>query len=56
MRRHKLHCISNRTFVIIEEDLVRAFNLDEPGTWAEEIQTNDGILLKFQRESGPDKH
>lgn len=48
---HKLHRISNRTLVIIEEELVQALKLDEDESWVEEIPTNEGILLRLQRKS-----
>lgn len=54
MNKHKLHRISNHTLVILDEALVKALGLDQFETWVDEILTNDGILLRFQRESGPD--
>lgn len=54
VNKHKLHRISNHTLVILDEALVKALGLDQFETWVDEILTNDGILLRFQRESGPD--
>ncbi len=43
-KRHKLHRISNYTFVIINEDLVQALKIDE------EMLIEEGIVLRIQRD------
>ena len=35
--------------VVIDEILVEQFSIDDESTWFEQIQTEDGILLKIQR-------
>jgi hypothetical protein len=42
----KAHCISNRVFVVIDEALVKRLQINENDTWFEQIQTEDGILLR----------
>ena len=43
--------------VVIDEMLVQQLSIDDENTWFEQIQTEDGILLKIKRNSsyGPDK-
>ena len=45
----KAHCISNRTFVIIDDNLVKNMKIDEENTWFEQEQTENGILLRIRR-------
>ena len=45
----KAHRISNKTIVVIDEILVERLSIDDENTWFEQIQTEDGILLKIQR-------
>jgi hypothetical protein len=39
--------------VVIDESLVKKFQIDEQYTWFEEIPTSDGILLKITQCSEP---
>jgi hypothetical protein len=43
----KAHCISEKTFVVIDDSIVRDLSIND-GTWFEQIQTDDGILLKIR--------
>jgi hypothetical protein len=43
----KLHRISNKTLVIIDEAIISRIGIDKENTWVEEIVTEDGILLKI---------
>jgi hypothetical protein len=43
----KLHRISNRTLVVIDESLVEQFLIDKNDIWVEQLATDNGILLKF---------
>jgi hypothetical protein len=45
------HCISNTTFVVIDETLVKRLRIKEENTWLEQVQTenDDGILMKIRR-------
>jgi hypothetical protein len=46
----KAHCIYNKTFVVIDESLVRKLAIDEDNnTWFEQLLTPEGILLKIHR-------
>ena len=45
----KAHRISNKTIVVIDEILVEQLSIDDENTWFEQIQTEEGILLKIQR-------
>jgi hypothetical protein len=42
----KLHRISNRTLVVIDESLVKHLSINENSAWVEQQATKDGILLK----------
>lgn len=42
----KLHRISNRTLVVIDESLVKHLSINENNTWVEQRATDNGILLK----------
>ena len=44
----KLHNISNKTLVIIDESIINRIGIDDKeNTWVEEVVTEDGILLKI---------
>lgn len=44
----KLHNISNKTLVIIDESIIDRIGIDDKeNTWVEEVVTEDGILSKF---------
>jgi hypothetical protein len=43
----KLHRISDKTLVIIDEDIINRIGIDKENTWVEEVVTEDGILLKI---------
>ena len=43
----KLHRISNKTLVIIDEAIISRIGINKENTWVEEIATEDGILLKI---------
>jgi hypothetical protein len=43
----KAHCISNKTFVVIDDRLVERLKIDKENTWFEEEQIEDGILLRI---------
>jgi hypothetical protein len=44
----KIHNISNKTLVIIDESIINRIGIDDKeNTWVEEIVTEDGILLKI---------
>jgi hypothetical protein len=42
----KFHRISNRTFVVIDESLVKRLSINEDSAWVEQQATEVGILLK----------
>jgi hypothetical protein len=44
----KAHCISNKMLVVLDENLVQGLSIDDD-TWFEQLQTDDGILLKLRR-------
>jgi hypothetical protein len=51
----KAHRISNKTFVVIDETLVKKLALDEvDDVWFEEELTSSGILLKISQNSSDD--
>jgi len=44
----KLHRISNKTLVIIDDVIINRIGIDDKeNTWVEEVVTEDGILLKI---------
>ena len=43
----KLHRISNKTLVIIDETIINRIGIDKENTWVEEVVTEHGILLKI---------
>jgi hypothetical protein len=48
----KLHRISNKTLVIIDESIIDRIGIDDKeNTWVEEVVTEDGILLKICRDN-----
>jgi hypothetical protein len=53
----KPHRISNTTFVVIDETLVKRLRIKEDNTWLEQVQTenDDGILMKIRRFSSVKK-
>jgi hypothetical protein len=48
----KLHRISDKTLVIIDESVINRIGIDDKeNTWVEEVVTEDGILLKICRDN-----
>ena len=45
----KMHCISEKAFVVIDDNLVKKLGIDKDDTWFEQEQKEDGILLKIHR-------
>ena len=43
----KDHCISNKTFVVIDDELVKCLEIDEENTWFEQEQIQNGVLFKI---------
>jgi hypothetical protein len=51
----RAHRISDKTFVVIDETLVRRLALDKvDDAWFEQELTGDGILLKIRQNSSGD--
>ena len=44
--RKKAYCISDKTFVIIDESLVKRLSINDD-TWFEQEVTEEGILLRI---------
>jgi hypothetical protein len=42
----KVHCVSNKMFVVIDENIAKHLQINENDTWFEQVQTEDGILLR----------
>jgi hypothetical protein len=42
----KVHCVSNKLFVVIDENIAKHLQINENDTWFEQVQTEDGILLR----------
>jgi hypothetical protein len=42
----KVHSVSNKLFVVIDETIAKSLALSENDTWFEQIQIEDGILLR----------
>lgn len=42
----KVHRISNKTLIVIDEALVKLLSINENSTWVEQQATENGILLK----------
>jgi hypothetical protein len=48
--KKKAHCIADKTFVVIDESLVRRLSIDDE-TWFEQEATEVGILLRISDKS-----
>ena len=46
--RKKIHRISDKSIIVIDESLVKELQIDED-SWAEQEPVSDGILLKIYR-------
>ena len=42
----KAHCVANKLFVVIDEDIAKHLGISEYDGWLEQILTDDGILLR----------
>ena len=42
----KVHSVSNKLFVVIDETIAKSLDISENDTWFEQIQIEDGILLR----------
>lgn len=42
----KVHSVANKFFVVIDEDIAKHLKISEYDSWFEQIQIDDGILLK----------
>lgn len=42
----KVHCIANKRFVVIDDDIAKHLGISESDSWLEQIKTDDGILLR----------
>jgi hypothetical protein len=42
----KVHCVSNKLFIVIDESIAKSLDISENDAWFEQIQTKDGILLR----------
>lgn len=42
----KVHCVSNKLFIVIDETIAKYLQINEYDSWFEQIQTEDGILLR----------
>jgi hypothetical protein len=42
----KAHCISNKTFVVIDDRLLKCLKIDKENTWFQQEQIENGILLR----------
>jgi hypothetical protein len=51
--KRKAHCIANKTFVVIDDSLVKRLSIDDE-TWFEQEATDVGILLKVCHNSNGD--
>jgi hypothetical protein len=43
----KVHCLYNKSFVVIDESLVKKLEITQDNTWFEQQATENGILLKI---------
>ena len=43
----KAHCVSNKTFVVIDDRLMERLKIDKENTWFEQEQIENGILLRI---------
>jgi hypothetical protein len=41
----KVHCVSNKLFVVIDKTIAKELDISENDTWFEQIQTEDGGIL-----------
>ena len=46
--RKKIHRISDKSIIVIDESLIRELSIDED-SWCEQESVSDGILLKIYR-------
>jgi hypothetical protein len=42
----KGHCVSNKQFIVIDEEIAKHLGISETDDWLEQILTEDGILLR----------
>jgi len=42
----KVHCVSNKLLVVIDENIAKHLHINENDSWFEQVETEDGILLK----------
>ena len=48
--KKKAHCIADKTFVVIDESLVKRLSIDDE-TWFEQEPTEEGIVLRISRKN-----
>lgn len=48
--KKKVHCIADKTFIVIDEALVQRLSIDDE-TWFEQEVTEEGILLRICHKS-----
>jgi hypothetical protein len=48
--KKKAHCIADKTFVVIDESLVKHLSINDE-TWFEQEVTEEGILLRLSHKS-----
>ena len=47
----KLRCVSDKLFVLIDENIAKHLHINENDNWFEQIKIDDGILLwKYSRD------
>ena len=44
----KVHCIADKKFVVIDDRLARNLGISSENTWFEQLQIEDGIMLKIR--------
>ena len=49
----KVHCVANKLFIVIDDSIAKHLQISGNDTWFEQIQTQDGILL---RKYSPNMH
>ena len=42
----KVHSVANKLFIVIDETIAKSLDISENDTWFEQIQIEDGILLR----------
>jgi hypothetical protein len=42
----KVHCVSKKLFIVIDEEIAKHLDITEYDSWLEQVQTDDGILLR----------